>query len=596
MNWKNLSIGKKLTASFGLVIFLTLLLGLTGILNFYRVQHQTREVTQQYLPLSNISNDIATSAQRAMYAQRGYRYTVGENFRLEGQKYLNELRSNLDAARRLTSKYPEFDHFLTVVNETEAALNEYEGYFNETVVNNNIIIENNSKITELMATIPVTAGRIATNALTRNQMQEFWTGLPLAYGLYYESSLQNKASLLGDASAFYAGWSNIFGQADAGDLAAELRLISDLLLDNERLQTRVVELGALRRTSSNALLENFFVVAEESMAVTTQIGEETVSVINRSYIMVVLMVIIAIILAVLLAVFITRSMTRLLNKGVMFTTEVANGNLDAHIDIDQNDEIGQLAHAIKTMVDKLREIITGVMSSSDEIASGSQLISSESQLMAQGASEQASSVEEVSSSMEEMVSNIQQNSDNSKQTEKITGETSVKIQQSAQTSLEAVELMREISDKISIISEIASQTNILALNAAVEAARAGEHGKGFAVVAAEVRKLAEKSQNAADEIEKLSASGMSISESARKELSEVVPLMEKTKSLVQEITAYSIEQNAGADQINAAIQQLNNVTQQNAASSENMASSSEELSSQAENLRQFISFFRFSKK
>ncbi len=594
MNWKDLSIGKKLTASFGLVILLTLLLGLTGILNFYKVQHQTREVTQQYLPLSNISNDIATSAQRAMYAQRGYRYTVGENFRLEGQKYLNELRSNLETARRLTNRYPEFDPFLTVVNETEAALNEYEGYFDETVVNNNQILANDSKIKKLMASIPVTAGR--TDVLTRDQMQEFLAGLPLTYGLYYESSLQNKAALLGDASAFYARWSNTFGQADAGNLATELRLISDLLLDNERLQTRVVELGALRRTSSNALLENFFVVAEESMAVTTQIGEETVSVINRSYVMVVLMVIVAIILAIMLAVFITRSMTSLLNKGVAFTAEVARGNLDAHIDIDQKDEIGQLAQAIKTMVDKLREIITGVMSSSDEIASGSQLISSESQLMAQGASEQASSVEEVSSSMEEMVSNIQQNSDNSKQTEKITGETSVKIQQSAQTSLEAVELMREISDKISIISEIASQTNILALNAAVEAARAGEHGKGFAVVAAEVRKLAEKSQKAADEIEKLSASGMSISQSARTELSEVVPLMEKTKSLVQEITAYSLEQNAGADQINAAIQQLNNVTQQNAASSENMASSSEELSSQAENLRQYISFFRFSKK
>ncbi len=595
MNWKNLPIGQKLTFAFGTVISLTLLLGVIGMINFYRVQQQTYRVTERYLPLSNISNDIATSAQRAMYAQRGYRYTISENFRMEGQRYLNELRDNLGIARQITSNYEDFEPFLQVVNETEAALNEYEGYFNETVTTNNRITQNTTHIKQLMAGIPDRTADAMTRGDAGQQYQQFLLALAPVYAKFYEASLQNNPTLLGEASSFFNQWSGTLSQVNnpSQQLVNDLNALAGILQENEGLEARVVELGAARRTSSNALLDNFFVVAEESMDVTAQIGDQTVSVIQRSYSIVILVLIIAIFAAISLAVFITKNMTSVLKKGVSFTQEVADGNLDAVINIEQNDEIGQLASAIKNMVEKLREIITNVLSSSNEIAAGSNVISSESQLLAQGANEQASSVEEVSSSMEQMVSNIQQNAENSRQTEKITEQTSEKIKQSAGTSLKAVDLMKDISDKIGIIGEIASQTNILALNAAVEAARAGEHGKGFAVVAAEVRKLAEKSQNAANDIERLSKQGMDISENARKELSEVVPLMEQTAGLVQEITAYSIEQNSGADQINSAIQELNNITQQNAASSENMASSSEELSSQADNLKQSISFFRF---
>ncbi|MBU8891949.1 MAG: hypothetical protein KOO66_04170, partial [Bacteroidales bacterium] len=151
--------------------------------------------------------------------------------------------------------------------------------------------------------------------------------------------------------------------------------------------------------------------------------------------------------------------------------------------------------------------------------------------------------------------------------------------------------MKEIAEKIQIVNDIAFQTNILALNAAVEAARAGEHGKGFAVVAAEVRKLAERSKVAADEINVVSKSGVEISDKAGKQLEAVVPEMEKTVKLVQEISASSQEQNSGSDQINSAVQQLSQVTQQNAAASEELATSAEELASQADQLKDVISFF-----
>ena len=273
------------------------------------------------------------------------------------------------------------------------------------------------------------------------------------------------------------------------------------------------------------------------------------------------------------------------------TRKVSEGDLNVSSEVTQNDEIGALSEAVNQMVLKLSEIVESIKYGAKNISSASEQVSSSSQQLSQGASEQASSTEEVSSSMEEMVSNIQQNSDNAQQTEKISQKASEGVNEGNRAAQTSVQSMREIADKISIINDIAFQTNILALNAAVEAARAGEHGKGFAVVASEVRKLAERSGEAAREIDDKSKYGVEISEKAGKQLEEIVPEIDKTSKLVQEITAASGEMNSGADQVNNAIQQLNDVTQQNAASSEELATSAEELSSQAEQLRQTIAFF-----
>ena len=300
---------------------------------------------------------------------------------------------------------------------------------------------------------------------------------------------------------------------------------------------------------------------------------------------------IAALVSIILSIILSNGIIKPVKKGIELAQKVSKGDLMANIKLDRKDEIGQLNTALKAMVDRLKEIIINIKTSSTSIAIASSQISSTSQQISQGASEQASSTEEVSSSMEEMVANIQQNTENADQTEKISIEASSGIQNVSQSAAESLASVKEIADKIGIINDIAFQTNILALNAAVEAARAGEHGKGFAVVADEVRKLAEKSKIAAEEIELLSRSSLDVTEESSKFMEEIIPNIEKTASLVQEITAASIEQNAGAEQINNAIQQLNRITQQNATISEEMATSSEELAKQADRLKDVISSF-----
>jgi methyl-accepting chemotaxis protein len=269
---------------------------------------------------------------------------------------------------------------------------------------------------------------------------------------------------------------------------------------------------------------------------------------------------------------------------------VAGGDLT--VDLKKRSDNDELMQSITDMVKSTGKIIAEFKSASNNISASSEQMSSTSQEMSQGASEQASSAEEMSSSMEEMAANIQQNTENAQQTEKIAINAAEAIQNVAAAAQATLKNIREIADKVSIIGEIARQTNILALNAAVEAARAGEHGKGFAVVASEVRKLAERSQVSAVEIDQLTKNSVRITEDSGKLMEAIVPEIGKTSKLVQEIAAASIEQNSGADQVNNAVQQLNQVTQQNAAAAEEMATSSEELASQAQQLLEMISFFK----
>ncbi|MDD2728708.1 methyl-accepting chemotaxis protein [Malikia sp.] len=293
-----------------------------------------------------------------------------------------------------------------------------------------------------------------------------------------------------------------------------------------------------------------------------------------------------------IALWISISIAKALGRATQLAESVAQGDLTTNVVYTGRDEVGDLIASLNNMIAKLRDVIGKVQDASENVAAGAEELSSSAEELSQGAAEQASSTEEASASMEQMAANIRQTADNAQQTSKISVKAAEASKKTNESVTQAVEAMRTIAEKISIVQEIARQTDLLALNAAIEAARAGEHGRGFAVVASEVRKLAERSQNAANEINELSTSSVAVAARAGEMLTEMLPDILRTTELVQEINAASNEQNAGAEQINRAIQQLDKVTQQNSSASEEMSATSQELASQSAVMQEAAAYFR----
>jgi methyl-accepting chemotaxis protein len=396
---------------------------------------------------------------------------------------------------------------------------------------------------------------------------------------------------------------------------ATAMLTGDMGKGSRELQNAIEKLSARKIAQAKKMAENNGSLARQSVQTTIILAAVVMG------------------LAIFLGFFISRIISRPVKELAAAADRLALGDVGVVIQNDTRDEIGMLADSFRNMVENIKEaavaaekvaagdltvrvkvkseadllgtsldamirnltnIVNQVKSAADNVASGSQELSSSSQQLSQGASEQAAAAEEASSSMEEMSANIRQNADNALQTEKMAVVSAADAKEGGQAVAGTVAAMKQIAGKISIIEEISRQTNMLALNAAIEAARAGEHGKGFAVVASEVRKLAERSQTAANEIAELSVSSVDVAVQAGEMLSRMVPDIQRTAELVQEISAASNEQDTGAEQINKAIQQLDQVIQANASACEQIASTSEELAAQAEQLQSSIAFFRTS--
>ena len=629
MKFKDLKIGQKIIVGFSAISAIALIVGIIGLYGLRNVGKNFSDVAKDKLPslilMKNVENEFLKLSVSVRTLLNPSLTTAERN---EQMKSIEKNRAVYSDAIKVLENYSMTEEEKEMWNEFSEALISWRQVndvftskiekLNQLDINNpNVLLKNlerfekdhyalQVKVTEAIRTgVPFEGGDDHT-------MCNLGKWIP---------SLETSNTIITTGIANMNEYHNRFHQAvhDAVEqigkgnrLAAQeiynskmvpsaLEVFKYFNILNEQAQVAVAtfeEMERLQREEAGAkqeLVQNIIAkLVQQKVKIANEEADNGFSVITTSNVMMILAILIGLVIAAFSGFAITRVITSGINKGVLLADKVAKGDLNVEVDdtlLEQKDEIGHLARSLQQMVEQLREIIRDVIAGADNISSASQEMSGTSQQLSQGASEQASSAEEISSSMEEMLANIQQNTDNAMQTEKIAVQAVEGIRKGSERTDVAVKSMKEIASKVSIIGDIAYQTNMLALNAAVEAARAGEHGKGFAVVAEEVRKLAERSQIAAEEIDVLSENGVQVAEAASKQLADIVPEIERTAKLVQEITAASMEQSSGADQVNNAIQQLNQVIQQNAAASEEMASSSEELSSQAEQMKDVVSYF-----
>jgi methyl-accepting chemotaxis protein len=621
---KNLKLALKIGLGFGLLIVIACALGGMAVVKMGGVQKESTSLAKEYVPEVDIANRIERNSLLTMYAMRGYALSENETYLDNGMQSLAKVQEGIEAAKAHAEKYPALVKLAEKVEIADQKVDRYEELSNRTVDLNRRIAGNRNTLDTAAANYMTScneflAGQnqkmrdeIAAGA-SQAKLNERLKKITLVNDIIdvgndtrikaFKAQALRELSMIEDAQKNFDKMTRLFEnlraityekvdleRIDSTETAANNYKNAMLALaDNWR---KVNEVGKNRAAVADEVLVAAQATADAGMGQTKEIANTAVDNLAAASKVMIGGLIGALLIGIAIAVYLTRSITKPIFKGVEFSKAMARGDFTKELDIDQKDEIGQLAAAMNDMVRRLREIVTEVQSASDNVASGSQEMSASSENLSQGATEQAASVEEVSSSMEEMTSNIRQNADNAQQTEKIALQAATDAEKGGEAVSNTVGAMKEIAEKISIIEEIARQTNLLALNAAIEAARAGEHGKGFAVVAAEVRKLAERSGAAAGEISELSANSVQVAEEAGEMLKKIVPDIQKTAELIQEIAAASNEQNSGAEQINKAVQQLDQVIQQNASSSEEMASTSEELSSQAEQLQQTMGFFK----
>lgn len=625
---KNLKLSFKIGLGFGLLIFIAFLLGGLAVWNMWQVADEAAKLSNEYAPEVVAANNMERTARMAMYANRGYSFSLDDTYLHEGNRHLEALREHLEKAADLAERSTDLTMLREAVRDIKNAETAYKEQLEETVLR----IQNIAKVRDNMDQAAnqfmkhcnkylADQNRLMTQSIDGVSNAEalkdrLWkinqiNGVIDIGNEIRVTNFKAQASRSPDemqaAFTMFSKITNIIQQIQARstqklnleNLAAVKKAADDYksamesyLSDWNALNT----LNQKRDKTADSLLAQTTAVAEKGIADTLDIAKQAETLLSSSSTIMIVGLLVALFLGAAIAVFITRAIVIPLVKGVEFAKQVAGGDLTATIDVNQKDEVGVLADALRSMIDQLRGIVTDVKRAAENVAGGAEELSSSAQEMSQGASQQAAAAEQASSSMDQMAANIRQNAENSLQTEKIARKSADDAKDGGEAVAQTVSAMSEIAEKISIIEEIARQTDLLALNAAIEAARAGDHGRGFAVVASEVRKLAERSQIAAAEISKLSVSSVDVAERAGEMLKRIVPDIRKTADLVQEISAASNEQNTGADQINQAIGQLDEVIQQNASATEQMASTSEELSSQAEQLQSAMEFFKIEDK
>ncbi len=623
---RNLKLWIKMGLGFGSLILIMLILGAVAAWNMNMVENHSVMLDELYVPEVKTAGSLERFLLKTMYDMRGYGFTEEKQFLEDGKTHLEKVKEQIAEIEKLAAASTDRIKLGESVSSIKTRIVNYEKLITDTVDRNGEIAKNRSILDEAAAKY-----MNSCHLFLKQQNESLETEIIAEFEPEKLSERLEKIMLVNQVieAGNETRLATFMSQAlrdpqiirDAQKNFDEIEKIIRELLSRSSLEENIIQLNNISQAAGiykqamNSLLANWLSlqeinvqsrevgdkigetaqsISEDGMNETEKIAEKTAVSLSYALKIVISGLITAFIAGLGIAVFMTRSITKPIGEAVAVNDRLAQGDLTVEIQVNRKDEIGTLLTAMKNMAEKLRKVVTDVKSASENVLSGSRQLNSVAQSMSQGASEQAASAEEVSSSIEQMAANIRQNADNALQTEKIALKSSEDAQEGGKSVAETVNAMKEIAEKISIIEDIARQTDLLALNAAIEAARAGEYGRGFAVVASEVRKLSERTQKAAAQISKLSVSSVEIAEKAGNMLAGIVPDIQKTADLVQEISAASNEQNTGAEQINKAVQQLDQIIQQNVAASEEMASTSEELSGQAEQLRNATEFFKIS--